>query len=168
MIKEQQEIMKSAEIENIGLVPMNVVDHRNSSTDFDLNGLVDVISRVKGEEPYLLSKEFSKLDYGKFMKFGFSESEYWNEAIKKALAIEIIATNPLNPLKIKSREGLTKIEIKVLMPENNGRVFNFYFNKEGQYYNANFNSVCLDKKTLDENNLNEFTLVENKENEVKE
>jgi hypothetical protein len=155
---QQNAITKPTGLENIELVPMKVTDLRNSQhSSFDLNKFVTTVGRLRSEGLYKLSREFQDSDYGKYMStFASAESDNWDEAIQKAKAIEITATTETRTFGFEHREGRTEVEVKVLMPENEGRIFNFYFDKDGKYSRGGWKDVRLQKRlTTDEN---EFTL----------
>jgi len=140
-----EEIKTRQNIENIEKIPLKIEDLRNPSLRaFNLDKFIDVIHRVRNEDFYKLSGEFNDSDYGKYMSlFASSESNSWSEAIKSAIAIQIVLTTPPGNKGISSFKDRTDVEVKILMNERDGRIFNFIFDKDGKYHNCNWKDVNL-------------------------
>ncbi|MFA6445899.1 MAG: hypothetical protein WCW14_01440 [Candidatus Paceibacterota bacterium] len=127
-------------------VPINVIDSRDpSDTAFDLGKFLNVFERLKREGLFKIRGEFAESDYGKFMAvFASCESDNWDEAVQNAKAIQITLTTQPNRGH-EFMEGITNVEIKILMDEREGRVFNFRF-KDGKYRSGRWTDVHLQKR----------------------
>lgn len=158
--KAPGEAAERSRLEAIEKIPIKVNDLRDpGARAFDLEKFLAVIERLRSEGLYKISREFSDSDYGKYMSVvASSESDHWSEAIKAARAIEITLTTPRNR-GIEGFEGLTEVEVRILMGGTDGRVFTFSFGKEGKYRRAGWDDVHLQKRLAGPEAGQDFNLV---------
>ncbi len=152
------EITTGKHIENTEKVPIKVNDLRDpSERSFDLAKFLTVIERLKSEGLYKISREFKDSDYGKYMSVvASSESDHWDEAIQTAKAIEITLTTPASR-GFEFMRGKTDVEVKILMGEEEGRIFNFHF-KDGKYRQGGWDDVHFQKRLSSTAESQDFTL----------
>ena len=152
-----QEVVENTNLENTDKIPMNIRDLRDpSERSFDLEKFINVIVRLHSEDLYKMSREFVYSEYGKYMSlFASSESDNWDEAIKKAIALEIIATTPPNRGH-DFLKGRTDVEVRILMSAEEGRVFTFKF-RDGKYNQGGWKDVHFQKR-LGDKTPDDFTL----------
>jgi hypothetical protein len=156
---EPNELVERNQVESAEKIPIKINDFRDpNSRSFDLGKFIIVVERLRKESLFDLSREFEDSDYGKYMRFSTSESNYWDEAIKSAGAIEITLTNPPS----RGMSGFTEktsVELKILMSAKEGRVFRFNFSSDGKYLNGGWDDVHLQKRLGSPGEANDFELM---------
>ena len=77
----RNEITEPKHLEGTEKIPMRVNDLRNSMEGgFDLDKFLSMISRLRSEGLYAISREFKDSDYGKYMSVAASsESDHWDD-----------------------------------------------------------------------------------------
>lgn len=150
------DVAMNSQLYNIEKIQLNIKDLREETKrSFDLNKFISVIELLRKNDLYDICMQFQYSDYGKFMSvFASAESDNWDEAIKRAIAIEIKLTNPpdrglVYKGKLHFRGGWTDVEIRILMDKNEGRVFNFHFDEKGKYAGCGWKDIRPQDNLID-------------------